>query len=251
VSTGRARGPVGTLVMIDFDQRGDFFDGKLDCGAWTRWRHADACVREQSAPETTHWRSTSQLSATPQMAVALLGQAVDGEEISPLKLTQCHIARCDQSRVVCADQPAAPGIPAPTAQAKPPAKDAVAAASPRFSWGKTVKRSGLLLLSTRGELWLSAVGGAERNPLSNPAELAMIGNKYFISSSLHTHRLPVKIMVATDRITSGDFMQICETGAKCVAPSLGAGAAEQEFRASMQIFFLEVAKAAMRRTLNR
>lgn len=250
VSSGRARGPVGTLVMIDFDQRGNFFDSKLDCGAWTRWRHGDACVREQTAPETTNWRNTSQLSATPQMAVALLGQAVDGEEISPIQLAQCRIARCDQAKAVCANQPPAPGIPPPLSQAKPPARDAIAAASPRFSWGKTVKRSGLLLLSTRGEMWLSAVGGAERNPVSNAAELAIVGNKYFISSSLHTHRLPVKIMVATDRLMSGDFMQICESGSKCVAPTLGAGAPEQEFRSNMQVFFLEVAKVAMRRTLS-
>jgi hypothetical protein len=250
ITTGRARGPIGTLVMIDFDQRGDFFDSKLDCGAWTRWAHGVACVREQSAPETTVWRDTSQLSATPQVAVAMLGQAVAGEEVSPVKLAQCRIERCDKVRVECAGQLRSPGIPAPPSQAKPPSKDAVAAVSPRFSWGETVKRSGHLVLSTRGELWLNTVGGAERNPVSNPAELAIIGNKYFVSSSLHAHRLPVKFMIATDRITSGDFMQICETGAKCVAPNRGTSAADQEFRSKMQIFFLEVAKTAMRRTLD-
>jgi hypothetical protein len=267
VTTGQARGPVGSILEVDFDNKGSFFDGKLECGAWTRWRYGVACVREQAAPETTTWRANSSLSAIPRVARVQLGQPINADEVKPLARDECRIASCDRKKIVCASHAEAPaseaapappspvspatsrpGIPMPPAGAQPPSKNQVAALSPRFSWGDTVRRSGLLLLTTNGQLWLSAAGGAEQNPATHGAALAAVDDEYIVTSVLHAHRLPVKITVRTDKILAGDFMAVCEGTNQCVAPNPGTG--EREFREKMQSFFLEVAKTTLRNMIN-
>ena len=267
ITTGRAQGPVGSILAVDFDNKGSFFDGKLECGAWTRWRYGVACVREEAAPETMTWREKSQLSAIPQLARAQVVQPINADEVEPLAHDECRIASCDGKKIVCASQAGAPasnaqpaptspgspatsqpGIPMPPAGARPPSKNEVEALSPRFSRGDTVRRSGLLVLTTSGQLWLTAAGGAEQNPSTHGAGLTAVGDAYIVTSALHAHRLPVTITIRTDKILAGDFMAICEGTNQCVAPN--PGPSEREFREKMQSFFLEVAKTTLRRMMN-
>jgi len=142
---------------------------------------------------------------------------------------------------------ASPRITGASKGSRPPQQADIAAMSPVFHWGTTVRRTGQLLLSRSDKLWLRGSGGAERITTTHPATLQVYDQQYLFSATLHVHELPLKVVVETDRLLSGNFMSVCEADDPC--QSVEGSAPESTYRDAMQRFMLEVSKATLRQSI--